>query len=114
MVRTIQRLSPGQRTGYVVMNETEAVRKEGMQHPLRIKVGVESVGVEVTECCCAEEMEAVRKQGMHQPLRIKVGVERCGEWGDFRWSMLCSQQSCAPCAACRLFGSQCKCRQQLW
>ena len=49
MVRTIQRLSPGQRTGYVVMNETEAVRKEGMHHPLRIKVGVEIVGVGVTK-----------------------------------------------------------------
>lgn len=48
VVRTIQRLSPGQRTGYVVMNETEVVRKEGMHHPLRIKVGVKSVGVAVT------------------------------------------------------------------
>ena len=36
VVRRIKTLSPGQRTGYIVMNETEAVRREGMHVPLRL------------------------------------------------------------------------------
>lgn len=37
VVQLVKQLSPGQRTGYIVMNETEAVRKEGMHVPLRIQ-----------------------------------------------------------------------------
>ncbi|KAG2489720.1 hypothetical protein HYH03_011827 [Edaphochlamys debaryana] len=35
VVRRILELSPGQRTGYIVMNETEEARSLGMHHPLR-------------------------------------------------------------------------------
>ncbi|GAX75875.1 hypothetical protein CEUSTIGMA_g3318.t1 [Chlamydomonas eustigma] len=40
----VKRLSPGQRAGYIVMNETEAVRREGMHQPLRLR-GLEVVGM---------------------------------------------------------------------
>ncbi|GLI62561.1 hypothetical protein VaNZ11_005230, partial [Volvox africanus] len=35
VVRRVLELSPGQRTGYIVMNETEESRQLGMHHPLR-------------------------------------------------------------------------------
>ncbi|KXZ54026.1 hypothetical protein GPECTOR_5g136 [Gonium pectorale] len=35
VVRRVLELSPGQRTGYIVMNETAESRQLGMQHPLR-------------------------------------------------------------------------------
>ena len=36
VVRHINRISPGQRSGYIVMNETEAARKAAMHLPLRM------------------------------------------------------------------------------
>ncbi len=38
VVAYLQLLSPGQRLGYVVMNESEAARREGMHLPLRMQV----------------------------------------------------------------------------
>ncbi|GFR46681.1 hypothetical protein Agub_g8298, partial [Astrephomene gubernaculifera] len=35
VVRRILQLSPGQRTGYILMNETQEARRLGMHHPLR-------------------------------------------------------------------------------
>jgi len=37
VVNLVNRLSPGQRTGYIVMNETEAARAENMHLPLRMQ-----------------------------------------------------------------------------
>ena len=36
VVSSINTLSPGQRTGYIVMNETEAAKKEGMHIAIRM------------------------------------------------------------------------------
>ncbi|KAG1681595.1 hypothetical protein FOA52_014103 [Chlamydomonas sp. UWO 241] len=44
VVQTIKALSPGQRTGYIVMNETVAARSERMHEPLRME-GPEVVGM---------------------------------------------------------------------
>jgi hypothetical protein len=38
VVETIKRLSPGQRAGFIVMNETAQAISEGMHLPLRMQV----------------------------------------------------------------------------
>ena len=37
VVRRVKALSPGQRAGYIVMNETKAARRAGMHEPLRLQ-----------------------------------------------------------------------------